>query len=107
MAYTYQELKKKTAAQLKEIAAGMDHEAVKGYTQLNKDHLLVAICKALDIDTFVHHDVVGVDKKSIKANIRKLKRKRDEALMASNYKELKKVRQQIKKFKNKLRKAMV
>ena len=30
MSYTYEELKHKTVAQLREIAAGIEHEAVKG-----------------------------------------------------------------------------
>ncbi len=34
MAYTFKELKEKTAAELKEIAKGIEHEAVKGYTQM-------------------------------------------------------------------------
>jgi len=46
MAHTYEELKKKKVAELREIAKGLEHEAVKGYTQLNKDHLLKALCKA-------------------------------------------------------------
>src|SRR5439155_602050 len=49
MAYTFPELKSKPLAELREIAAGIEHEAVKGYTQLNKDHLLAALCKALII----------------------------------------------------------
>ncbi|MFQ5822851.1 MAG: hypothetical protein ACE5JB_02220 [bacterium] len=43
MAYTFKELKEKTAVQLKEIAKGIDHEAVKGYSQMHKDRLLKAI----------------------------------------------------------------
>ena len=49
MTHTYEELKHKPLAELREIAAGITHEAVQGYTQLNKDHLLVALCKALPI----------------------------------------------------------
>ncbi len=105
--YTYKELKKKTVAQLKEIAKDIEHEAVKGYTQLNKEHLLEAICKALDIDMFEHHVAKGVDKKSIKSKIRELKKQRDEALEAHDHKALKTVRKQIKQFKNKLRRAAV
>ena len=60
--HTFEELKKKNAAELKEIAKGIEHEAVQGFTQLNKDHLLEAICKALNIEMHVHHDVKGVDK---------------------------------------------
>ncbi len=44
MQYTFDQLKGLTVAQLREIAAGIEHEAVKGYTQLNKEHLLTAIC---------------------------------------------------------------
>ena len=32
---TYDDLKHKTVAQLREIAAGIEHDAVKGRTQLN------------------------------------------------------------------------
>ena len=49
MAQTYDELKHKTVAELREIAKATEHEAVKGYTQMNKDHLLQALCKALGI----------------------------------------------------------
>lgn len=105
--YTYDELKDKKVAELREIASGIDHEAVQGYTQLNKDHLLEAICKALDIDMHVHHEVKGIDKTSIKRKIRELKKERDKALAAHDHKQLKDVRRQIKTLKNKLRRAMV
>ena len=51
MAHTYEELKGKTVDELREIAKGLDNEAVKGFSQLNKEHLLPALCKALGIDT--------------------------------------------------------
>lgn len=44
---TYEELKGKTIAELREIAKEQTDEAVQGYTQMNKDHLLPALCKAL------------------------------------------------------------
>ncbi len=105
--YTYSELKKKTVAQLKEIAAGIEHEAVKGYTQLNKDHLLKAICTALNIEMHVHHEVVGLDKTQIKAKIRELKKKRDKALEKKDQKQTKSVRKEIKSLKNQVRRATV
>ena len=49
MAHTYHELKKMTVAELREIAKEIPHDAVQGYSQMNKDHLLVAICKALNV----------------------------------------------------------
>ena len=107
MEYTFKDLKGKTVAELREIAKGIEHEAVKGYTQLNKEHLLEAVCNALGIDMHVHHDVKGIDKPKIKREIRKLKLERDKALEAHDHKKLKEVRRQIKTYKNKLRRAMV
>ncbi len=107
MAYTFEELKKKTVAELRKIAAEMDNEELKGYTQLNKEHLLEVLCKALGIDMFVHHKVVGVDKSSIKIRIRELKKKRDNALSSHNHVELKFIRGQIRHLKKALRRAAV
>jgi len=107
MSLTFEELKKKNVAQLREIAAGLEHEAVKGYTQLNKEHLLEAVCKALNIDMHVHHEVVGVDKSKIKSEIKALKKKRDEAIAAKNRDDLKGVRRKIRNLKKTLRKATV
>lgn len=105
MAYTFEELKKKTVAELREIASGMEHEALKGHTQLNKEHLLEALCKALGVDMHVHHKVVGVEKSQIKSKIKELKKKKDEALAAHDHKQLKFVRRQIHHLKRTLRKA--
>lgn len=107
MAYTFEELKKKKVAELREIAKDMEHEAVQGYTQLNKEHLLAAVCKALDIDMHEHHEVVGLDKAAIKAKIRELKKKRDEALAARNPAEHKNVLRLIHGLKRKIHKATV
>jgi len=107
MEYTYKDLKHKTVAELREIASGIEHEAVQGYTQLNKEHLIEALCKALNIDMHEHHRAVGIEKTKIKSQIKALKQQRDEAIAAKNYAELKKVRLEIKKLKNRLRRAMV
>ena len=107
MAHTFDELKHSTLAQLKEIAKEMDHEAVEGFTQMNKDHLLQARCEALGIEMHVHHEVVGIDKSSIKKQIKELKVERDKALEAHDHKQLKDVRRQIKKLKHKIRRATV
>ena len=89
MTHTYEELKHKPLAELREIAAGITHEAVQGYTQLNKDHLLVALCTALAIDMKAHHEVKGIDKAAVKARIQESKAKRDAALAAHDRKALK------------------
>jgi hypothetical protein len=105
--YTYEELKHKTVAQLREIAHGIEHEAVQGYTQLNKEHLIVAICKALGIDTFTHHHAEGINTSEIKAKIKELKKQRDAALAAHDHKQLKTVRREIHSLKVKLHRAAV
>ena len=106
MDYTFEQLKHKTVGDLREIAKGIEHEAVQGYTQLNKEHLLVAISRALGIK-HEHHDVVGVDKASIKSRIKELKKKRDEALAAHDHAELKTVRRTIHRLKRQIHKATV
>ena len=107
MAYTHHELKHKTLAELRDIAKDIDHEALQGYTQLNKEHLVVAMCKALNIDIHEHHDVVGIDKAAIKSRIRALKAKRDEAITAHDYAALKKTRRGIHRLKRQIHKATV
>jgi len=106
MDYTFEQLKHKTVGELREIAKGIEHEAVQGYTQLNKEHLLVAISRALGIK-HEHHDVVGVDKDSIKSRIKELKKKRDEALATHDHAELKTVRRTIHRLKRQIHKATV
>jgi hypothetical protein len=107
MDYTYQDLKKMTINQLRELAETIDHEAVKGHTQLNKEQLLPAMCEALGIETLVHHEVVGIDKAKFKASIRELKVERDAALEAHDHKQLKIVRRKIHRLKRKIRRATV
>jgi len=106
MALTIEELKHKNIAELREMAKGLEHEAVQGYTQLNKEHLVIALAKALGIQ-HTHHDVIGVDKASIKKRIRELKIKREAALTAHNHAELKAVRRNIHRLKRQINKATV
>ena len=107
MAYTHQELKHKTLAELRDIAKDIEHEAVQGYTQLNKEHLVVAMCKALNIEMHEHHEVVGVDKAAIKTRIKALKARRDTALTAHDHAALKKARRGIHRLKRQIHKATV
>ncbi len=107
MAYTHNELKHKTLAELRDIAKDIEHEAVQGYTQLNKDHLVVAICKALNIDMHEHHDVVGIDKATIKSRIKELKKKRDAAIASHDRAQLKNSRRSIHRLKRRIHKATV
>lgn len=107
MAHTYEELKHKTVAELREIASGLDHEAVQGYTQLNKEQLLPALCKALGIDTHEHHHAVGIDKAAIKRKIRDLRKRRDEILASKDRAQLLPVLRRIHDLKRHIRKAIV
>jgi len=107
MSHTYEELKHKTVAELREIAKGIEHEAVKGATQMNKDHVLKALCTALGLEAHAHHVVVGIDKTAMKAKIRDLKKRRDEIIASKDRKELNGVLRQIHAFKRRIRRAMV
>jgi hypothetical protein len=106
-ALTFHDLKDKTVAELREIAKTLDHEAVRGYTQLNKDHLLKALCEALNIQMHEHHDVVGLDKTTVKAQIRELKKKRDEAMAAHDAAQLHMIRRRIHRLKRDIHKSTV
>jgi hypothetical protein len=105
MAYTYHELKAKTVAELREVAAGIEHDAVKGHTQMNKEHLLVALCNALNIDTREHRVAKAVDKAAIKATLKLLKARRATSLQSHDRKQLKTIRHELHELKKKLRRA--
>ena len=102
MAHTYEELKAKTVAELREIA----RDTVQGASQMNKDHLLPVLCKALGVDTHGHHQVRGIDKGTIKAQIRTLKAERDRALDTHDHMRLKAVRRQLHKLTHQIRTHM-
>ena len=103
---TYEQLKHKTLAELREMAKGSGNEIVQGYTQMNKEHLVVALAKALGIQN-EHHSVVGIDKSSIKARIRELKTQREAALAAHDHAQLKVVRRSIHRLKRRIHKSTV
>ena len=104
MAYTYHELKGKTIQELREIAKGVqDHDAVQGFSQMNKEHLLPALCHALGIPVHEHAEVVGIDKPAIKAKMRELKKQRDAALEGHDSDALKSVRRQLHRLNRQIR----
>lgn len=103
--YSFEVLKKKSVDELREIAKGLDHPAVQGYSQLNKEHLLPAVCTALGLDAREHHVAAGIDKSALKTRIRTLKAERDKALGAHDAKRIKRLRRQIHRLKHELRAA--
>ncbi|MFO7588294.1 MAG: hypothetical protein R6X22_09500 [Gemmatimonadota bacterium] len=107
MTHTWEELRGMNVARLREIAAGIDHAAVHGYSTMHKEHLLPAICEALGIEAHAHHEVVGLDKQAVKARIRALKEERDAALDAGDLEAVRRARRRIHRLKRKIRRATV
>jgi len=105
--YTWEQLHKMRVADLRNIAEGLDHEELQGYSTMHKEQLVPALCHALGIEDHAHHEVVGVNKTAIKQKIRALKKERDAALEAKDKDKLKNVRREIHHLKIKLRKATI
>ena len=103
MAQTYQDLKAMTVAELRALAKGIQHDAVQGYSQMNKDRLLPAICRALNIDMAAHHVAMGIDKPAIKAKMRELRARREEALASHDSEALKTIRRQLHSLNREIR----
>ena len=82
-------------------------EAVHGYTQMNKDHLLPAICKALGVEAHAHHQTLGLDKAALKARMRQLREERARALQARDHAQLKSIRRQLHRLNRRIRAATV
>jgi len=107
MAYTYQELHHMKVTALREIADGLDDERLEGNSQMNKDHLLPILCDVLGVESHAHHEVVGIDKASIKGQIKALKAARDEAVAAHDKTRTKAARREIHHLKRKLHQSTV
>ena len=106
-AMTYEDLKKKTVAELRDLAKGLTHEAVQGYTQMNKEHLVPALCKALGIEHAHHHVETGFDKSKIKVRMRMLRAECDNALEAHDSVKLKAIRSELHALNHRIRAHMV
>ncbi len=107
MAYSYEELHKKTVAQLRKIAEELDKEELRGFMTMHKFELLPALCKALGIEAHAHHKALGIDKTGLKAQIDELKKRRDAAAEAGDMEQLRHLRHKIKRLKRKIRRATV
>jgi hypothetical protein len=102
MTYTFDQLKGKTVAELREIAK----DAVQGASQMNKDKLLPALCNALGIELHAHHEVHGIDKPAVKTQMRELKTERDKAVDAHDHERLKSIRRQMHRLNHQIRAHM-
>ena len=89
------------------MAKGLTHEAVQGYTQMNKEHLLPALRQALGIEHAHHHVEAGFDKSNIKARMKMLRIERHEALTAHNSAKLKVIRTELHTLNHRIRAHMV
>jgi hypothetical protein len=108
MAFTYEELQNKTVAELREIAKGIDHDETRGATQMNKERLIPAICRALGIDAHIHHHVTdGFDKGAIKTRLRQLKAERESALESHDTTRLHALRRECHTLNHRIRAHMV
>ena len=100
----FHQLRVMTIAQLREVAEGV--EGLTGYTQMQKNALLAHICRHLNIPMHDHREVVGVDKSTIKGQIRELKQQRDAAIAAHDKGELERVRRHIHRLKRRIRRSI-
>lgn len=107
MTHTYEELHDMTVAQMRDLAQGVEHDALAGYSTMHKEQLLLALCTALGVEAHAHHEVVGIDKDTIKAKIRVLKTERQKALDAGDSVQLKRIRRRIHRLKRKIRRATI
>jgi hypothetical protein len=108
MAHTYEQLIEMNVTQLREIAKGIDHEAVHGFSTMHKEKLIPALCTALGIEAHKHHTALkGFDKASIKVQIRALKKQRDALVPKEHPKEFRAILKQIHEKKRQLNKMII
>ena len=101
----YHDLQKTRVADLREMMT--EHlPDVKGLTGLKKEELIEQLADKLGIEKPHKHVAAGLGKRAIKAEIKDLKVKRQAALEAKDYEELKKFRRQIHRRKRRLRRMM-
>ena len=103
MAHSYESLRKMTVAELRDIAKELTHDAVQGYSQMNKDHLLPALCSALDIDAHVHHAARGEVKAAARARLKALRDLRTKAVDAHDHTALHAIRREYHHLNHSLR----
>ncbi len=107
MEYTWEQLHSMKVTELRDIAEKLDHPELHGFSTMHKENLVPALCHALGIEDHAHHEVVGINKTTIKKQIRELKTKRDAAIAEKDKILLKQIRRDIHQLKGKLRRATI
>lgn len=98
----YHELHKTTVARLREMAKA--YPDVEGTSGMHKEALIDLLCQRMGIEK-PHKVAVGIDKTSIKQEIRVLKKKRDEAIAAHDRDALHEVRRKMHRLRHELHHA--
>lgn len=98
----YQELQKTTVSRLRELAK--EYPDVTGVSGMRKEQLVDTLADRMGIDK-PHKVAVGVDKASIKAQIRDLKKVRDQAIQAKDKGKMVSTRRELHQLRRQLRKA--
>jgi len=101
----YHDLQKTRVIDLREMMKEHLPE-VTGVTGLKKEELVDQLAAKLGIEKPHKHVAAGLGKRAIKAEIRELKLKRQAALEAGDYGELKMCRRKIHRRKRRLRRMM-
>ena len=105
MAQTYEQLAKKSVADLRAAAKELEHDALQGYSNMSKGELVKALCAAQDVAIPSHRQGPGLDRKAVKAKIKELKVTRQAAVDGKDSTQLARTRRRIQRLKRKLRAA--
>ena len=98
----YHDLQKMTVGRLREMA--QEYDDLEGVTGMSKEKLVDVLARKKGIE-IPHKVVVGVDKASIKARMRELKKVRDAALDAKDHTQLHRTRRKLHRLRHQLRRA--
>ncbi|MBM3317798.1 MAG: Rho termination factor N-terminal domain-containing protein [Candidatus Eisenbacteria bacterium] len=99
----FHELSKQTVVKLREMA--QQYEDVVGASGMRKEELIDLLCQRMGIEK-PKTVVVGIPKGEIKAQIRKLRKARDEALAGKDLVQVRAARHKIHLLRRKLRRSL-
>lgn len=96
----YNELTKLTVVKLRELAH--QFEEIKAASGMHKEELIDILCEKMGIEKPQHAVKTGVGRRKLKAEIRSLKKARDEAIASKDSKTLKRIRRKLHTKKRRL-----